>query len=58
MAGKQASLNISVYAATKGGVIQMTQAFANEFGRHGIRANAICPSYVHPRSLNFPLFPK
>ena len=57
MAGKQATRNISVYATTKGGVIQMTQAFANEFGPHGIRANAICPSYVMHAMLPFQIPP-
>lgn len=34
------------YAATKGGVISLVQALAVEFGRHGIRANAILPGWI------------
>lgn len=34
------------YAATKGGVISLVQAVAVEFGRHGIRANAILPGWI------------
>jgi len=31
------------YAAAKGGVTQMTRSLAIEFGRQGIRVNAVCP---------------
>lgn len=31
------------YAAAKGGVTQMTQSLAIEFGRQGIRVNSVCP---------------
>lgn len=31
------------YAAAKGGVTQMTRSLAIEFGRQGIRINAVCP---------------
>ncbi|MGH9392315.1 MAG: SDR family NAD(P)-dependent oxidoreductase [Vicinamibacteria bacterium] len=34
------------YAATKGALITMMKALAVEFGRHGIRANAILPGWV------------
>lgn len=34
------------YAATKGGVIAMMRALAVEFGRHGLRANAILPGWI------------
>ena len=34
------------YAATKAGVRAMIQGIAAEFGRHGIRANAIAPGWV------------
>ena len=34
------------YAAAKGGVEAMTRALANEYGRHGIRVNAVAPGTV------------
>jgi NAD(P)-dependent dehydrogenase (short-subunit alcohol dehydrogenase family) len=35
--------NAAPYAAAKGGVTQMTRSLAIEFGRQGIRVNAVCP---------------
>lgn len=35
--------NAAPYAAAKGGVTQMTRSLAIEFGRQGIRINAVCP---------------
>ncbi|KAJ5515474.1 gluconate 5-dehydrogenase [Penicillium freii] len=35
--------NVSAYASSKGGVIQMTKAFSNEFAPHDIQVNCICP---------------
>lgn len=37
--------NVSVYAATKGGVLSMTRSMAVEWSRHGINVNAIAPGY-------------
>lgn len=34
------------YAASKFGVIGMAKTWAREFGRKGIRANAVCPGFV------------
>ena len=34
------------YAASKWGVIGMAKTWAREFGRKGIRANAVCPGFV------------
>jgi NAD(P)-dependent dehydrogenase (short-subunit alcohol dehydrogenase family) len=37
--------NVSAYAASKGGVLQMTKAFSNELAESGIQVNCICPGY-------------
>lgn len=38
--------NIAPYAASKGGVLQLTKALSNEWARHNIQVNCICPGYV------------
>jgi 2-dehydro-3-deoxy-D-gluconate 5-dehydrogenase len=38
-------LRVSPYAASKGGVAQLTKALANEWAPHGINVNAIAPGY-------------
>jgi 2-dehydro-3-deoxy-D-gluconate 5-dehydrogenase len=37
---------VPAYAAAKGGVVQLTKAFANEWAQKGINANAIAPGYM------------
>lgn len=37
---------VPAYAASKGGLVNLTRALAVEWARHGIRVNAICPGYV------------
>ncbi|MEJ8836293.1 SDR family oxidoreductase [Ramlibacter sp. AN1133] len=46
MAGIRPLPQIGVYAMSKAAVIQMTKAFALEWGRFGINVNALCPGYI------------
>jgi 2-dehydro-3-deoxy-D-gluconate 5-dehydrogenase len=39
-------LKVASYAASKGGVAQLTKALANEWARFGVNVNAIAPGYV------------
>jgi 3-oxoacyl-[acyl-carrier protein] reductase len=45
-AGVHGQANMSVYSATKAGVIGLTQAIQAELGPAGVRATAICPAFV------------
>jgi 2-deoxy-D-gluconate 3-dehydrogenase len=38
-------LRVSSYAASKGGIAQLTKALANEWAAHGVNVNAIAPGY-------------
>ena len=42
----QGCITVPAYAASKGGVAQLTKALANEWARHGINVNAIAPGYM------------
>lgn len=42
----QGGLTVPGYAASKGGVGQLTMAFANEWAGKGVNVNAIAPGYV------------
>ncbi len=46
MAGLRVLPQIGVYAMSKAAVVQMTKAFAIEWGRFGINVNALCPGYI------------
>jgi len=42
----QGGVTVPAYAASKGGVAQLTKALANEWARHGVCVNAIAPGYM------------
>ncbi|KAG5358293.1 3-oxoacyl-[acyl-carrier-protein] reductase FabG [Yarrowia sp. B02] len=44
---------LTVYSASKGGIIMFTKALAIEGGAQQIRANAICPGYVKTNMTEF-----
>jgi NAD(P)-dependent dehydrogenase (short-subunit alcohol dehydrogenase family) len=46
IAGKRASVHAMHYAASKAGIISLTQSMALALAPHGINVNAVCPGYV------------
>jgi 2-deoxy-D-gluconate 3-dehydrogenase len=42
----QGGIRVPAYAAAKGGVAQLTKAFANEWAGRGVNVNAIAPGYI------------
>ena len=46
MAGLKTLPQIGIYSMSKAAVIHMTKAMAQEWGRHGINVNAICPGFI------------
>lgn len=42
----QGGINVPGYAASKGGVAQLTKALANEWAPFGVNVNAIAPGYI------------
>lgn len=42
----QGGITVPAYAASKGGVAQLTKALSNEWANKGISVNAIAPGYV------------
>jgi NAD(P)-dependent dehydrogenase (short-subunit alcohol dehydrogenase family) len=41
-----APVRASAYAAAKGGLVNLTRELAVQWGRHGVRVNAICPGWI------------
>lgn len=44
--GLVGSLERAAYGASKGGVVNLTRVLAVEWAPHGIRVNAVCPTFV------------
>jgi len=42
----QGGITVPGYAASKGGIGQLTKALANEWASHGLNVNAIAPGYI------------
>jgi NAD(P)-dependent dehydrogenase (short-subunit alcohol dehydrogenase family) len=44
--------NATAYAASKGGVVQLTKSIALDFGKRNVRANCICPGSIETPMLH------
>lgn len=44
--GKTGTIGASSYAASKAGLVGLTKSCAKEYGKHGIRCNAILPGFI------------
>jgi len=52
--GLVANPSSSIYSASKGAVVQFTKGVALDYGKQGIRCNAICPGWIDT-PINYPL---
>jgi len=48
----------SAYGASKAGVLALTRSIAVEYGKQGVRANAICPGSISTPMTKSPSFPE
>jgi meso-butanediol dehydrogenase/(S,S)-butanediol dehydrogenase/diacetyl reductase len=46
VSGLGADWQMSAYNASKGAVVNLTRAMALDYGRQGVRVNAVCPSFT------------
>lgn len=56
VAGLAAWPGLGVYSASKGGVVLLTKAAAAEYGRFGVRVNALCPGSIRTPLLDEQFF--
>jgi NAD(P)-dependent dehydrogenase (short-subunit alcohol dehydrogenase family) len=42
----QGGFTVPAYAAAKGALGQLTKALSNEWSRHNVQVNGICPGYI------------
>tara|TARA_B100000780_G_scaffold110276_1_gene77147 strand:+ start:4137 stop:4913 length:777 start_codon:yes stop_codon:yes gene_type:complete len=47
--GLKPSFGLGIYSVTKAALIMLTQVQAKEWGKHGIRSNAICPGLIQTK---------
>jgi NAD(P)-dependent dehydrogenase (short-subunit alcohol dehydrogenase family) len=53
IAGKKGQGWLSVYSASKAGVVGFTQAMNNELAAEGIKSTALCPAFVDTPMTDF-----
>lgn len=52
IAGITGLVGFSIYSASKGGIIALTQTAAMEYAKSGIRINAVSPGAIQTEALN------